>query len=272
MTVAKQNPNFASRLRKICESSSFQGTVLILIALNAVVIALEATPEAHAALGDNLHTINVWIQRCFVVEVVLRIASFGARPWMFFRSGWNLFDFLTVFISMLPSVGAFATVARLARILRVARVITAIPELRLIVATLLKTIPSLGYVGLLLALMLFIYGVLGHSIFRDHDPENWGSLASALITLFQILTLEGWTDYLKTAMKLSPWCFFYFASFILTAVYVIVNLFIAVVMNNLESAKDELLGERQSKDRRSTTQKIAAIRRELDELESSLNS
>jgi voltage-gated sodium channel len=107
------------------------------------------------------------------------------RPLRFFADGWNVFDFVVVAASLLPQSGTFAMVARLARLLRVTRLVAVFPELRLIVSTMLRSIPSMGHVIMMLGLLLYVYAVLGVAMFREEDPEHWSSLGVALLTLLQ---------------------------------------------------------------------------------------
>lgn len=134
-------------------------------------------------------------------------------------------------------------VARLARLLRVLRLISTIPELRLIVATLMRSIPSMGHVMLLMSIIFYIYSIAGYHLFHMHDPQHWGSLGISLLTLFRVVTLEDWTDVMYIAMEAYDWAWLYFVSFVILGTFVIINLFIAVVINNLEQAKAKQLEE-----------------------------
>jgi hypothetical protein len=131
--------------------------------------------------------------------------------------------------------------------MRVTRLVSVFPELRLIVSTMLRSIPSMGHVIMMLALLLYVYAVLGLYMFREDDPEHWGTLGTALLTLFQMLTLEGWEEIQAAVLDAYPWAWVYFASFVFVAVFVVVNLFIAVVINNLESAKLEQQADEDSR-------------------------
>ena len=190
----------------------------------------------------------------------------------FLRDGWNMFDFLVVALSLMPGVGVFATVARIARVLRVARLVSVSPKLRLIVGTMMRSIPSLLHVSLLLGLLLYVYAVVGVNLFSTHDPSHWGSLRAALLTLFQILTLEGWVEVQDAVMAEAPWAWIYFSSFVVVAVFVVVNLFIAVVLNNLDEIREEdrqaaLAKEDPLHPKRRFEHHLAAIRAEVDRLE-----
>jgi voltage-gated sodium channel len=228
----------SARLHVLTTGTPFQGAVIALILVNAAVMGLETSAGLREACGGALDALNTVIQAAFVAEIALRLLAH--RPvGAFFRDGWNVFDFAVVAVSLLPAAGSLATVARVARVLRVARLVSLSPELRLIVATMLRSIPSMGHVVALLAILLYVYGVLGYELFHAHDPEHWGTLGTALLSLFQVLTLEGWADMQREAMQHHPWAWLYFTSFVVIAVFVVVNLFIAVVINNLEQVKAE---------------------------------
>jgi voltage-gated sodium channel len=237
--------------------------VLALILGNAVLMGLETSPTLLAAHGPLLAAVHALVQALFVLEIGLRLLACWPRPASFFRDGWNVFDFAVVAVSLLPQSGPPATLARVARLLRAARLASALPELRRIVATMLRSIPSLGHVLALLALLLYVYGVLGVQLFREADPQHWGTLARAVLTLFQVLTLEGWVELMATASRAQPAAWLFFASYIVLAVFVVVNLFIAVVINNLESARREVP---EPAPRDELTRRLAELRANLDAL------
>ena len=179
-----------------------------------------------------------------------------------------MFDLAVVTASLLPQAGAFAMVARLARLLRVTRLVSVFPELRLIVSTMLRSIPSMGHILMMLGLLLYVYGVLGFSLFREHDLERWGTLGAALLTLFQMLTLEGWVEVQGAVLGAYPFAWVYFASFVFVGVFVVVNLFIAVVLNNLETTKLELqLREDRQNPHHGLLAAIGDVREQLERLE-----
>ncbi len=226
--------------RALTRSPRFHDVVIGLIALNAIVIGLEAVPSVRDRAGDWLQATDRVLVSLFVLELTLRVAAEWPRPQRFLRDGWNVFDAIVVGASLVPQVGSFATVARLARVLRVTRLVSAVPELRLIVDTMLGSLRSMGHIALLLGLLLYVYGVLGYHLFHHIDPEHWGSLGVAIGTLFQILTLEGWVEIQARSQAAVPFAWAFYGSFIVIAVFVVVNLFIAVVINNLETAKRDM--------------------------------
>lgn len=235
----KSRMSVRDRCGRLAAHRYFHASVLAVIVLNAAAIGLETSGIQTTSYREAFTWIGWVAQGVFVVEIAIRVLAHWPRPARFFRDGWNLFDFGIVAVALLPQAGTFATVARVARLLRVARLISAFPELRLIVSTMLRSIPSMAHVLLLLGLLLYVYGVLGSQLFRDEDPDRWSTLGRALLTLFQILTLEGWVDIQARVLDAHPWAWMYFASFVILAVFVVINLFIAIVIKNLEDAKQE---------------------------------
>ena len=186
--------------RRISSSRWFQNAALAVIVANAALIGVETSPALWERYGGLFKALNAAVQVIFVVEITVRLLAYGPRIHRFFLDGWNVFDFGIVALSLLPAAGPIATVARLARLLRALRVVSALPELRLIVATMLRSIPSLANVVVLLGLILYVYAVVGVHLFAGVDPGNWGSLPRAGLTLFEILTLEGWVDLMNTSL------------------------------------------------------------------------
>ncbi len=244
----------------------FTRAVVGSIALNSLVVALEtdaAIAERHAVALRVFHAAIVAV---FAAEMAVRFLAAGAAWRRFIADPWTRFDLLVLGASILPAVGPLAAVARLARILRVARIVSVSPKLRLIIATMVRSIPSLGHVGLLLGLLLFVYGVLGVHLFRDADPAHWGNLGVAMLTLFQILTLEGWVELQRTSMATEPWAWVFYASFVLLAVFVVVNLFVAVVLSNLDQARRDLADESAEPTAADVLAEVARLRAELRDL------
>lgn len=217
----------------------FHNGTLALIVLNGLLMGLETVPDVMARHGKGLLLVNDVIQGLFVLEIAIRILAFWPAPFRFFRDGWNVFDFTVVALSLLPVGGQFATVSRLARLLRVTRLVSVSFELRLIIQTMLRSIPSMGHVSLLLGLLIYVYGIAGFYLFAATDPVHWGSLGTAMLSVFQLLTLEGWVEMQRVLMPTHPWAWLYFGSFVVVGVFIVINLFIAIVLNNLENVRAE---------------------------------
>lgn len=165
----------------------------------------------------------------------------GSRPWRYFLDPWNVFDFTVLLLCLLPAAGPFAAVLRLARALRLLRLVSALPKLQLLVGALLKSFSAMGYVGVLLGLMFYIYGVAGVHLFGAVAPEQFGSLSIALLSLFQLITLEGWVEVFSAVHGAGPVrSTVYFISFIVLGTMIMLNLFIGVIMNSMSEMHAEI--------------------------------
>jgi voltage-gated sodium channel len=234
---------------RIVESRGFQNLILTAIIAAGVIVGLETYPAAMEGYGQLLRTLDWAILYFFAVEILLKIIAHGKKPWEFFRNSWNFFDFVIVLICFLPLNSHFVAVLRLARILRVLRLVTVLPRLQVLVGALLRSIPSMGYVGMLLFIHFYIYAVIGTFIFGGNDPGHFGTLGTSLLTLFQVVTLEGWVEILKLQMAASagygpP---LYFISFIVVGGMIILNLFIGVIMNSMQESTAEIEARRIAK-------------------------
>ena len=226
---------------RVVEARAFERFIIGVILGGAVVVGLETSPEAVAIGGDALRVADDLVLAVFIVEAAMKLAAGGRGWYRYFANGWNVFDFAVIVAALLPGSGEFAAVARLVRILRVLRLISATPKLRLLVATLVRAIPGMGNVLLLMSILFYVYAVIGVHLFHDADPERWGGLGSALLVLFEIVTLEGWVEVMEKALESHPWAWVYFVSFVVIGTFVVINLFIAVVINSLEESREHEL-------------------------------
>ncbi len=244
---------------------------------------METSAAFVAQHGALLHALDVAVLAIFIIEIVLKLAAHGRRPLDYFRDGWNVFDFTIVALCLLPVGGPFAAVLRLVRTLRLLRLVTALPKLQLLVGALLKSLSSMGYVGLLLGLMFYIYAVTGVHLFGQASPEYFGSLRAALLSLFQMITLDNWRTMYDSAQAAAPFAATpYFVSFILLGTMIMLNLFIGIVMNSMSEMHAEL--DEQKEAARATAEKgsvlsdvtaldqqLAALRSQLDALRAKLS-
>ncbi len=242
----------------ITESRAFQSFIVFVILSAGVIVGLETYPSLMAVHGDLLHLLDHIVLYIFVVEIILKMLAKGNKPWEYFYDGWNVFDFIIVGVCFLPIGGAYIAVLRLARILRVFRLVSAMPKLQILVGALLKSIPSMSYVGILLFLLFYIYAVIGTFMFGQNDPIHFGSLQASMMTLFKTITLEGWIDFMNIqyyGSNLYGYEAFpdtvrtpsahpiaapvYFISFILLGTMIMLNLFIGVIINGMEETNKE---------------------------------
>jgi len=266
--------------KHIAEAFWFRNFILGVILLSGIIVGLETYPGFYQNYKSFFLSIDQLIIAIFVVEIAIKILSHGSKPFNYFKDPWNLFDFVIVAVCFIPNANTqFVTVLRLARILRVFRIISVLPKLQILVNALLKSIPSMGYVVVLLSIVFYIYAVAGSFLFGKSDPLHFGSLHISMISLFKVLTLEGWTDLMniqlygssdpssELARKPESYASVaYFMSFILFGAMIIMNLFIGVIMNSMQESQDELKKAILNNQDEPNTQKI------LEELEEKIDA
>lgn len=282
--------------KRIVESTTFQGFVLAIIVLAAVLVGIETYPNFAARNHGMLSALNTIVLWIFVAEAAMKMLQHGKHWYRYFWDPWNVFDFIIVAVCFMPVNASYAAVLRLARIMRALRLMTALPQLQLIVGALIKSIPSMVYVGILLALNFYVYAVMGVFLVGENDPVHFQDLPTAMLSLFRVVTLEDWTDvmyiqmygsdvyaYANTtgiepkpnAMPLVGAAFF--VSFVMFGTMIMLNLFIGVILNSMEEARDDrdrdaLKDQIASGNQPSAAQDVEAIQQKIDELKESLNS
>ena len=257
------------RLARLVDSDAFNITIAGVIIANAIVLGLETFPSVMASYGEQLIIANEVCYGIFGVELVLRFASYGRRPQDFFKSGWNIFDLIVIGGVWIPGVRENATLLRLLRLGRIARLLRFLPDARVLISTVVRSIPPLGSIVVLTVLILFIYGMIGWTLFGQALPESWGTVTRSMLTLFILLTLENFPTYLEEALTVTPWATVYFVSYVLVAAFVIFNLLIGIIISSMESARErEALREAQESGiTGDAVARIHDIREALDALE-----
>ena len=226
------------RLRRLVDSSPFTAAVVAVILANALVLGLQTYPGIERRYGETLHALNGIFLAFFVVEILLRVASYLPRPWRFFLDGWNVFDFLAVGLAFAPGLRENATVLRLARLARIVRVVHLLPDVRILITAVVRSLPPLGSMAILTTLILFVYGMVGWQLFGAAQPQHWGTIGQAMLTLFVMLTLENFPQYMERGMEIEPWSWIFFVSFILVAAFIVLNVFIGIVLHSMEEARE----------------------------------
>ncbi|MBI2813482.1 MAG: ion transporter [Opitutae bacterium] len=241
--------------------------VIGMIVLAGTLAGLETSAPLMARHGHWISLLDRAVLGFFVVEIGLRVAAHGRRPLAYFADGWNVFDCLIVAACLLPVGGPFASVLRLARVLRLMRLVHALPKLQLLVGALLKSLSAMGYVSLLLGLLFYIYAVAGVHLFGSGAGGDFGNLATALLSLFRVVTLDNWGDIFNRALGAAPPLLVagYFISFIVFGTMIILNLFIGIIMNSMAEMHAEL--EADAPAHRSPAAPGSALEAELVKLE-----
>lgn len=247
------------RLATILAARSFETAITILIVVNAVTLGLETSDRVRSFAGPVLLTIDRAILAVFVAEIAARLY---VHRLAFFRDPWNLFDFAIVGIALAPATGPFQVLRGL-RILRVLRLVSVVPSLRRVVTGLVAALPGMGSIVLLLTIVFYVAAVMATELFGAAFPDWFGSLGASAYTLFQIMTLEGWSDgVVRPVMEVSPYAWAFFIPFILMTSFVVLNLFIGVIV----SAMQEHVDADAKADRDGLAHDTDAIARGIEEL------
>ncbi|MBT8473649.1 MAG: ion transporter [Marinicaulis sp.] len=249
------------KTENLIESRGFQGGVLILIILNAILLGAETFPKIKADYGEFISTIDRLIIYAFLFEIGLRI--FAERE-NYFKKGWNVFDFTIVMVSLLAATSGFAAL-RAFRVLRVLRLITVIPRMRVVVSALLDSIPGIASVGVVLALIIYVFAVIAATLYGPEHPELFRDVFASMYTLFQVMTLEGWPDIAAEVRATHPNSWVFFMTFVLIATFTVLNLFVAIVVRVVEEDSNEIL-DSVAESQKSVEGELAAIRAEITKL------
>ncbi len=225
-------PDGRQRVRAWIEQPRVQNFIIVLILLNAALLGLETSAGAMAAAGGLIVGLDRAILAVFVVEIALRLYAHRAAFW---RDPWSVFDFAVVAIALVPAIGPLA-VLRALRVLRVLRLLTMVPSMRRVVGALLAAIPGLGSIVLVLLIIYYVFAVIATNLFATTYPEWFGDIGRSLYTLFQIMTLESWSmGIARPVMERFPYAWVFFVPFILVATFTMLNLFIAIIVNAMQS-------------------------------------
>lgn len=234
MSLRVEQSGMRARLRAFIEAPRVQNVIIVLILINAAILGLLTDAGITARWGGVLNAVDTVILGVFVVEIGLRLL---AHRLGFFRDPWSVFDFVVVAIALVPASGPFE-VLRALRVLRVLRLLTMVPSMRRVVAGMLSAIPGLGSVAAILGIIFYVAAVMATNLFGAAFPDWFGSLGASFYTLFQVMTLESWSmGIVRPVMEVYPKAWLFFVPFILVATFTMLNLFIAVIVNAVQSVQ-----------------------------------
>jgi voltage-gated sodium channel len=250
------------RIGAFVEAPRIQRFITALIVLNAISLGLETSPEVRARMGDILAVIDWFVLTIFVVEIVMKLF---AKRLDFFKSGWNVFDFIVVSIALVPAAGPFY-ILRALRILRVLRLISVVPQMRRVVQALVTAIPGLLSIVALISLIFYISAVLATNLFGSVFQEWFGTIGASMYSLFQIMTLESWSmGIVRPVMKVYPYAWIFFVPFIMVTSFAVINLFIGVIVDAMQTVQEERVEEVDA-DAQHIEDKLKKVENELAEL------
>ncbi len=235
MTSSSIQQNF----ERIRGNKAFELFVVTVIIASALLVGVK-TYELAPASRSIIIWLDMLVTVIFVAEITVRFIGEPDKK-AFFRNGWNVFDTLVVTISLIPIDNSdLVLVARLVRVFRVLRMISIIPELRMLLASLLKALPQLGYVILLMFIIFYIYAAIGATLFESINPTLWGDIAISMLTLFRVMTFEDWTDVMYETMAVYPLSWIFYLSFIFFTAFAFLNMVIGIVVNVMHAEAEKM--------------------------------
>ncbi len=251
-----------TKLQTLLESNRFRYSILGVILFNAILLGLETVPQVMAVAGPLILALDTLCLGIFTTEILLKLYAFRGA---FFKSGWNLFDFVIVGISLVPGSEGLS-VLRALRVLRLLRVVSVAPSLKRVVEGLITALPGMGSVFLLMALIFYIGSVMATKLFGESFPQWFGDLGNSGYSLFQIMTLESWSmGIVRPVMEVYPYAWMFFLPFILVTTFAVVNLLVGLIVNSMQDAHHLEDNEKTDAYRDEIKERLESIERILKE-------
>jgi len=250
----------------------FELTVIGIIVFSALLVGAKTYEEA-SRFNQVMVALDWAVTIFFLIEILIRIA---AEPSLraFFRSGWNVFDFIIVTASLIPvNDSEMVLLARLLRVFRVLRLVSMIPELRMLLSALVISIPRMGYVLLLMFIIFYIYGAVGSFLFAHINETLWGNISISMLTLFRVATFEDWTDVMYETMAVYPLSWIFYLTFIFLTAFIFLNMMIGIVLEVMQQESNKMSleeGEGEAHEVRQILLNVEALRAQVDRLEKRL--
>lgn len=259
-------------LAKLMYGNGFEFVVLAVIIANAAALAV----LTFSGVSPEVVMIATMIDRFaiifYTVELVLRIVSYGKKPWMFFRNPWNVFDFIIVIA--IPFLDGATVIFRLVRLLRILRIFRFLPEARILMLSMVKSVAPLANLAVLIGFLMFIYAMAGVYLFGTENPEQWGNVGAAMLTLTVMLTLENFPDSFLAGLDITPVALLFFLSYMFFIVFTVLNVLIGIVLTAMDQAREEVHTDRAGEVSATGSIRLPVDRgsTELDELSGELDA
>jgi voltage-gated sodium channel len=262
------------KLAAFLETNKVRNTILAVILFNAIILGFETSKSLMERAGGVIMLLDRICLGVFVAELVAKLIAYRGR---FFRSGWNIFDFVIVGISLVPAAQGFSALRAL-RILRVLRVVSVAPNLRRVVEGFVTALPGMASVFLLMALIFYIAAVMATKLFgagcaactpemAANFDEWFGTLGRSGYSLFQIMTLESWSmGIVRPVMEVYPQAWMFFVPFIMVTTFAVVNLLVGLIVNSMQDAHQEESVASTDAYRLDVQDKLTLLENKLDQL------
>ena len=238
-TLSNSTANFQKQFERLRSNKAFEAFVITVIIVSALLIGARTYDISETARNIILW-LDMGITLFFLLEISIRFLG-EERKSRFLLKPWNLFDTFIVVVSLVPIENSeMALLGRLIRVFRVLRMVSIVPELRLLLNSLLKAMPQLGYVVALMFIIFYIYGAIGSMFFSHINDELWGDISHAMLTLFRVMTFEDWTDVMYETMEVYPLSWTYYLTFIFFTAFAFLNMVIGIVVRVMDEENEQM--------------------------------
>ena len=257
--------NIQQTFLKIRNHDVFEGVVISIIIISAIMVGFRTYDEVFPPEVFQIFSVlDYAVTIFFLIEIIIRVYSYEkARD--FFKENWNIFDFTIVALSLIPIASLDGVIiGRLLRVFRLLRLISFIPQFRILIESLITAIPRVGYVLLFIFIETYIFAAIGSILYSGIDPEHWGNIGVAMLTLFQTATLEGWPDLLDKAYSSRPFAWIFFLSFIILNSFIFLNMIVGVIIDVMIRQNDAYESEEM--------QALGKILRRIESVEKNVNT
>jgi voltage-gated sodium channel len=227
-------------LARLMYGNPFEVLVIAIIIANAASLAVLTFDDVAPGVVAVAVAIDRFAIIFYTIELVLRLISYGSKPWMFFRNPWNVFDFIIVVT--IPFLDGATVIFRLVRLLRILRIFRFLPEARILMLSMIKSVAPLANLAVLIGFLMFIYAMAGVYLFGVENPEQWGNIGLAMITLTVMLTLENFPDSFLAGLDITPIALIFFLSYMFFIVFTVLNVLIGIVLTAMDQAREEVNG------------------------------
>ncbi len=241
-TTVQLAPYRIQWLARLMYGNVFEFLTIAVIIANAAALAVLTFDGIAPEVAAVAIAIDRFAIIFYTIELVLRIVSYGSKPWMFFRNPWNVFDF--VIVVAIPFLDGATVIFRLVRLLRILRIFRFLPEARILMLSMIKSVAPLANLAVLIGFLMFIYAMAGVYLFGEADAENWGNVGAAMVSLTILLTLENFPDSFTGGLSITPWALLYFLSYMFFIVFTVLNVLIGIVLTAMDQAREEVTEER----------------------------
>lgn len=264
---SKPPPAIVQRCKALVANPAFDLVIVVVILANAVLLGLETFDSIAAGYHGVFDVLYNVILGIYIVEILIRFTATGWNVRAYVADKWNIFDFVVVAAVLIPGLRGAAMVLRLVRLARIVRIVRFLPDLRLIIGAIGRAIPGVASLAAATALLIFIYGMLGWVFFAGADPEHYGNVGQAMLTLFVMLTLENFPDNVYMGQQVSQWAVLFFISYAVIMSFLIFNLFIGLVLSAMEEARS---ADREKHETDDLLERLRAARTALEDAEREL--